>query len=121
MFCGQCGTEMPETAQFCSACGAPLRPGTPAAGRPGMPFQGGVPLDGLHRLVRPREGRMAAGVCAGLALHYGWDLSIVRLIAALIVLFSAGTGFLAYVILWIVMPEQPWALPSTTGTIPPGM
>jgi phage shock protein C len=58
---------------------------------------------------------MIAGVCSGLALHYGWDLTIVRLILVLCVLF-AGTGVLAYIIAWIVIPEAPYELPGPAST-----
>jgi phage shock protein PspC (stress-responsive transcriptional regulator) len=54
------------------------------------------------------------GVCSGLAVHYGWDVTMVRLVWVLCVLFG-GTGVLAYIIAWIVIPEAPYALPATTG------
>ena len=51
---------------------------------------GRAPFPG--QLTRPRYPRMIAGVCSGFALHYGWDLSLVRVIAvlALIVLGRHG-------------------------------
>ena len=114
---------MPETAQFCSSCGAPLKPGTPAAAGgswQGMPPQAGGPFVSVNRLYRSRYDRMIAGVCSGLAQHYGWETSLVRISAVLIGFFSAGTGILAYIVFWIVMPEQPWELPSTAGgSVPP--
>jgi phage shock protein C len=60
--------------------------------------------------MRPRHPRVIAGVCSGLALHYGWDVTLVRLILILCVL-CAGTGILAYIIAWIVIPEAPYQLP----------
>jgi phage shock protein C len=120
MFCGQCGNDMPETAQFCSSCGAPLKPGAPAAGWQGTTPQYGGPFANVNRLYRSRQDRMIAGVCSGLAQHYGWETSLVRIAAVLIGFFSAGTGILAYIVFWIVMPEEPWALPSTaSGSVPP--
>ena len=59
-----------------------------------------------RRLDRPsrREGRLIAGVCAGLADHYGWDRSVVRL---LFLLFGiVGAGEIAYIALWILMPNR---------------
>ena len=57
------------------------------------------------RLVRPREGRRIAGVCAGIAEHFGWDPTIVRLVAVLSI-FLPGPQVLAYLILWLVMPSD---------------
>ena len=68
-----------------------------------------APLDGLYR---PRERRAVAGVCAGFAQRYGWDLTIVRLVMVLSLLFGAGVPLLAYVIAWVVMPNEQFALPA---------
>jgi phage shock protein PspC (stress-responsive transcriptional regulator) len=54
---------------------------------------------------------MIAGVCAGFALHYGWDLNLVRIITALFIVLT-GVGALAYIIAWVVIPEEPYALPT---------
>ncbi len=98
-----------------------MKPGVPpAAGWQGVNPPVGGPFVSVNRLYRSRQDRMIAGVCSGLAQHYGWDTSLVRITAALIAFFSAGTGILAYIVFWIVMPEQPWALPSTaSGPVPP--
>ena len=58
-----------------------------------------------RRLVRPRGGRRIAGVCAGVAQYYGWNVTTVRLLWLLLFLF-AGTGGLLYLILWVVMPNE---------------
>ena len=58
------------------------------------------------RLTRS-SNRVIAGVCGGLAEWLGWDIALVRLLYLLISIFSAGfPGVLAYIILWIVMPEE---------------
>lgn len=62
------------------------------------------------QLLRPRYDRKIAGVCAAFARAYGWDLTLVRLVVVALVLFGGG-GVLAYVICWIVIPEDPVALP----------
>ena len=70
------------------------------------------------RLMRPTNGRMMAGVCAGLANYFGIDPTIVRLVFLVSVLFL-GISPLAYVVLWIVMPEAatvPAALPNSGPT-----
>ncbi len=83
MFCGGCGTALAAEARFCSACGAPAAP---------------LVTYGEQRLVRPRTNRSIAGVCAGLAKHYGWNLTWVRVLTVLITGFSSGAGLAAYVI-----------------------
>lgn len=56
-------------------------------------------------LTRPRSGRMIAGVCAGIASHYGWSTRTVRLLFLLGGIFGAGE--LVYLVLWVVMPRAP--------------
>ena len=59
----------------------------------------------MAALVRSRDDRIIAGVCAGIAEHYGWSRSMIRVLFVLFGLFGAGE--LAYIILWIVMPKAP--------------
>ena len=56
-------------------------------------------------LVRPRSGRVIAGVCAALARRFGMKPSLVRLIFVISCLLP-GPQFLIYIVLWIVLPEQ---------------
>ncbi len=59
-------------------------------------------------LQRSRKNRMIAGVCGGLAEWLGWDPTIVRIVYVLVAILSAAfPGILAYLVLWIVMPEAP--------------
>ncbi|WP_423225502.1 PspC domain-containing protein [Candidatus Amarolinea aalborgensis] len=60
------------------------------------------------RLYRARKERMIAGVCGGLAQYLGVDPSLVRLVFLLLGL-TVGGGFLAYLVCWIVIPEEPEA------------
>lgn len=55
-------------------------------------------------LTRPRKGRVIAGVCAGIAEHYGWSRGMVRLLFVLFGLFGAGE--LVYIVLWLLMPKE---------------
>ncbi len=57
------------------------------------------------RLTRAEEGRMIAGVCAGLGRYFGLDATIVRIIFVLLALFVGG-GLLLYLILWLLMPME---------------
>ena len=54
-------------------------------------------------LVRPRNGKMIAGVCAGLADRFGISRGLVRLL--FVVFGLVGAGELAYIIGWIVIPK----------------
>lgn len=57
------------------------------------------------KLTRVEEGRMIAGVCAGLARYLGVDATVIRIIFVLLTLFAAG-GVLLYLILWLIMPME---------------
>jgi phage shock protein C len=58
-------------------------------------------------LRRSRSERMIAGVCAGLAHHFGLDVSLMRVLYVLVSILSAAfPGILVYIILWIVIPEE---------------
>jgi phage shock protein PspC (stress-responsive transcriptional regulator) len=62
--------------------------------------------DPRNPLRRSRKYRVVAGVCGGLAEWLGWDVTLVRVLYVLVSIFSAAfPGLLAYVILWILMPE----------------
>ncbi|MBZ5566730.1 MAG: PspC domain-containing protein [Acidobacteriia bacterium] len=89
MYCNACGKAIPDDARLCPYCAKPV-PGT-------------APV--THQLLRPRQGRMIAGVCAGLAQHFGWSLTLLRLVWLLLFIF-AGAGGLLYIIFWIVIPNE---------------
>jgi phage shock protein PspC (stress-responsive transcriptional regulator) len=56
-------------------------------------------------LVRPRQGRILGGVCAGLARPLDTSARLVRVFAVLSIVLP-GPQVLAYVLLWILMPEE---------------
>jgi phage shock protein PspC (stress-responsive transcriptional regulator) len=58
-----------------------------------------------RKLVRPRDGRMIAGVCAGLARRFGMSVGLVRLLFLLSLLLP-GTQVIVYIVLWILMPNE---------------
>lgn len=66
----------------------------------------------LHRSI---NNRRIAGVAAGIAEYFNIDPTPVRLIW-LLAIFVGGTGFLAYVIAWIVIPEAPYASNEASQT-----
>lgn len=57
------------------------------------------------RLYRVEEGKMLAGVCAGLAEYFNLDPTIVRL-AWILFCAVGGSGILAYIIAAIVIPSK---------------
>lgn len=67
------------------------------------PGQGGAPAT---RLVRPREGRIAAGVCAGLGSYTGIDPIVFRVGFALL-MFSHGQGIMLYIAAALLTPGDP--------------
>jgi len=60
---------------------------------------------GGKRLLRPRDGRMVAGVCTGLAAYFGVDVNLVRLGFGVLTVFY-GLGILVYLIAWAILPEE---------------
>jgi phage shock protein C len=92
MYCNYCGKVIPDDANLCAYCG------TRVAG-----------VIARKRLVRPRQGRKAAGVCLGFAEYFDLDVTLVRIVWA-VVAVCGGFGLLAYVAAWIVMPEEPLML-----------
>lgn len=105
MYCNNCGKSIPDDANLCAYCGK--RVGVTAEPR---------------RLVRPPKGspaRKIAGVCAAFANYFDLDVMIIRVVW-LLVLFCAGTGLLAYLIAWVVIPEAEPVPAATAGVQPYG-
>ena len=51
---------------------------------------------------------MLGGVCSGVARYFDLDPTVIRLAYVLLTLFTCFSGILAYIILWIVIPEEPF-------------
>ena len=66
-------------------------------------------------MTRRRQGRLASGVCAGVAAALGVEVGVVRFAAVLLAL-AGGTGILLYALLWAVLPVSDEPIP----TAPPG-
>jgi phage shock protein PspC (stress-responsive transcriptional regulator) len=58
-------------------------------------------------LTRPQQGRVIAGVCAGLAQRFGWNANVVRLLFLLSCLLP-GPQFVLYLVLWVLIPKAPY-------------
>ena len=57
-------------------------------------------------LYRSRSNRSIAGVCGGLAEHFGSDPTLLRLLTLFLILFG-GLSIWVYIVLWIIIPEEP--------------
>jgi phage shock protein C len=56
-------------------------------------------------LVRPRQGRVLAGVCAGLGKRFGLSPWVARILFLVILMVLPGSQIIVYPILWILMPS----------------
>lgn len=65
--------------------------------------------------VRPREGRMLGGVCAGIAQRWHFDVTLVRVLAAVLALAS-GVGVAAYLAAWLLTPSTDAPAPLQPGS-----
>jgi phage shock protein C len=63
-------------------------------------------VNGSKQLVRTRDGRIVAGVCSGMAEYFGIDANLIRVIVAVLTVFTGGFGALAYLAAWVVLPEE---------------
>jgi phage shock protein PspC (stress-responsive transcriptional regulator) len=71
----------------------------------------------VRRLYRIRDGAMLGGVCNGLAVYFGVDVTIIRIVFVLLA-FVSGIGALAYLIMMIVVPRAntPEEMAAATGS-----
>ena len=62
--------------------------------------------NGNKVLVRSRDGRMLAGVCTGVAGYFGVDVTLVRVLWAVVSALTGGAGVLAYLAAWAIIPDE---------------
>ena len=63
------------------------------------------------KLYRSTMDKMIGGVAGGLAEYFDIDSTLVRVLF-IVVVFLGGGGIIAYIILWIVVPQKPYELPK---------
>jgi phage shock protein C len=108
MVCANCQKQIADGSNFCYNCGAQQSTGAGAANA--------VPHSPKKRLVRSTNDKKIAGVAAGLADYFDLDPTIIRLVWLLAILF-AGTGLIAYIILWIALPAGPTGVATSSATV----
>jgi phage shock protein PspC (stress-responsive transcriptional regulator) len=88
--CPYCAEEIRSEAVKCRYCGSLVETGTALS----------------RTWYRRRDGKMVAGVCAGLADQFSISVTIIRLAFLLSALLGGGVGFIIYLALWVVMPYR---------------
>lgn len=92
MYCTKCGVELRKGDLFCSRCG-----NRTSAAAPPHPTSWPLLLD--------KRNKKIAGVCAGLARYFDVDVTLMRVLT-LAVAICTCVGFVAYIVAWIVIPDD---------------
>jgi len=69
-------------------------------------------------LIRPRDGKILGGVCAGIGRRFGLTPGISRLLFVLLLMVVPGSQLLIYPVLWILMPAEESIDPAPTTPHP---
>ena len=90
MFCNYCGKQIQDDARLCAYCGRLIQ----GCAQP-------------KRLERSRYDRKIGGVAGGMAKYWSSDPTLIRLLWVFAAIFLCPVGLIAYIITWIVIPEEP--------------
>ncbi len=110
MNCCNCRRDIADYSNFCYFCG--VRQAAPIP-------QGSAPWQG-KRLMRSSTDVKVAGVCAGFAEYLDLDVTLVRVLWAILTIMPVPVlGIVAYIVSWIVMPIAPLPVPHVAPEAPP--
>lgn len=73
-----------------------------------------------RRLYRSVADRRIGGVAAGTATYFDIDPSIARVLWLVLAFFTGGVFLIIYLVMWAVVPEEPFAPGSAPGSAPAG-
>ncbi|WP_194397406.1 PspC domain-containing protein [Microbacterium atlanticum] len=59
----------------------------------------------MNSLVRPQRGRWIAGVCLAVANRFGWNVTLIRILTVVAMVFF-GLPLWIYILLWILVPSE---------------
>jgi phage shock protein PspC (stress-responsive transcriptional regulator) len=106
MICPSCQKEITDNSRFCYLCGAQLI---------AQAAHLAAPDGGPRRFYRSASDRRLGGVCSGMARYFDTDVSLVRIVTALLIFFSGIVpGLFLYLLAWLVVPIEP-----EYGGVPP--
>lgn len=57
------------------------------------------------KLVRKTDGKMIAGVAAGIADYFGVDVTLIRVLLVVTAIMG-GFGLVVYIVMWVLVPEE---------------
>ena len=60
----------------------------------------------MKRLYRSKTERLLGGVCGGIGQYYDTDPNLIRILWVVLTLLSVGIGVIAYIVAWIIIPEE---------------
>ena len=67
-------------------------------------------------LYRSTEDKVIAGVSGGLAEYFNFDSTIIRILFVLLAIFG-GSGFIIYIVLWLIVPSKSDISKNSADTI----
>ena len=105
MICYNCQKDIVSGSRYCYHCGAAQQtftPPPPPRSEPSRPLR------------RSRHDKAIAGVCAGFAKHFTFDIALVRIVFALVTLFTFPAGVIAYLACWIIIPMEEIDVPASS-------
>jgi len=61
----------------------------------------------MREVYLSQSNRKIAGVCGGLGEYFDKDPTVIRIVFILVTLLSFGIGILAYILMWLIIPNKP--------------